>query len=48
MDLFNNTILLDASSYKLLIFLAIIMYVLIIGLMSIICKYELNKGVNIE
>ena len=48
MDLFNNTILLDASSFKLLIFLAIILYLLIIGLMSILCKHELNKGVNIE
>ncbi len=48
MDLFNNTILLDASSFKLLIILSIILYVLMIGLMSILCKHELNKGVNIE
>ena len=48
MNLFTNNILLDTSSLKLLIILAIIIYIIIIVLMSIICKKELNKGVNIE
>ena len=48
MNLFTNNILLDTSSFKLLIFLVIIIYIIIIGLMSIICKREFNKGVNIE
>jgi len=48
MALFKNNILLNTSSFKLLIFLAIIIYLIIIGLMSIMCKKEFNKGVNIE
>lgn len=48
MDLFKSTILLDTGSFKLLIILSIIIYVLIIGLMSVLCKKLLNKGVNIE
>lgn len=48
MDLFKSNILLDASSLKLLIILSIVIYMLIIGLMSILCKKVFNKGVNIE
>ena len=48
MDLFRSTILLNTNSFKLLVALSIVIYLLIIGLMSIICKRELNKGVNIE
>jgi len=48
MNLFTSNILLDTKSFKLLIILAIIIYLLIIILMSILCKKEFNKGVNIE
>jgi len=48
MDLFKSTILLDTNSFKLLVLLSILIYTLIIWLMSIICKKELSKGVNIE
>ena len=47
-DLFKNSILLDSNSFKLLVVLAIIIYLIVIFLMSIICKKELNKGVNVE
>ena len=48
MDLFKSNIMLDASSFKLLTILAIILYLIIIFLMSILCKKEFNKGVDIE
>ena len=48
MDLFKSNIMLDASSFKLLTILAIILYLIIIFLMSIICKKAFNKGVDIE
>ena len=48
MNLFKSNILLDTASFKLLIILSIILYLLLIGLMSIICKKIFNKGVNIE
>ena len=48
MDLFKNTVLVDTNSFKLLMLIAVILYIVIIWLMSIICKKELNKGVNIE
>ena len=48
MDLFKNTVLLDTNSFKLLMLISVILYIIIIWLMSIICKKELNKGVNIE
>jgi hypothetical protein len=47
-DLFKNNILLDSNSFKLLVVLAIIIYLIIIFLMGIMCKTELNKGVNVE
>lgn len=48
MELFKNNVMLDANSFKLLVILAIILYILIIFLMSIVCKKELSNGVNIE
>ena len=48
MDLFISNILLNPESFKLLALLSIIIYLIIIGLMSVICKKEFNKGVNIE
>lgn len=48
MNLFKSNILLDASSFKLLVVLSIVFYLIIILLMSMICKKEFNKGVNIE
>ena len=48
MNLFKSNILLDTNSFKLLMFLSIILYLLIIGLVNIVCKKQLNKGVNIE
>ena len=48
MDLFKNTVLVDTNSFKLLMLISVILYIIIIWLMSIICKKELNKGVNIE
>lgn len=48
MVLFKSNALLTDSSIKLLLILAIISYLLIIGLMNLICKKIFNKGVNIE
>ena len=47
-DLFKNNVMLDSGSFKLLTVLAIIFYLVIIFLMSIICKKELSKGVNVD
>lgn len=48
MNLFKLNYLVDTTAIKLLMVLAIILYVVIIFITSIICKKELNKGVNIE
>ena len=48
MDLFKNEILLDTSSFKLLMLLSVILYVIIITAMNLLCKKVFNKGVNIE
>ena len=48
MALFNNEILLDTGVFKLLMLLSVVLYVVIIFIMSIVCKKILNKGVNIE
>ncbi len=48
MDLFKSNILLDTSSFKLLVLLSIILYLIIIFIMNTLCKYIFNKGVNIE
>ena len=48
MDLFKNNIILSNHSFKLLIVLAIVLYLVIITLMNLLCKKELNKGVDVE
>ena len=48
MNLFQSNILLSASSFKLLIILSILLYSVIITVISILCKWEFNKGVNVE
>ena len=48
MNLFKSNVLLDTGSLKLLIILSITIYVLIIWLMSMLCKKVFNKGVNVE
>lgn len=48
MDLFKNNIMIKSTSFKLLVVIVIIVYILIITLMKFICEKELNKGVNIE
>ncbi len=48
MDLFKSNIMLDTASFKLLMGLAIILYLIIIFIMSIIAKKIFNQGVNIE
>ena len=48
MDLFKKTILMDTKALKILIIVAITVYLIIIVLMKLLCKKELNKGVNIE
>ena len=48
MDLFRNTMVLDNSSIRLLIVMAILIYSIIIGVMNMLCCIELKKGVNIE
>ncbi len=48
MSLFKSSTLLDVNSLKILITLAILLYLIIIWLVNVICKKEFNKGVNIE
>ena len=48
MDLFRNNVLVDTNSFKILILISIIVYIVIITLMNLLCKKQLNKGVNIE
>ena len=48
MSLFQNNILLDTGTLKLLVILAIGLYLLIIGAMNLICKKQFNKGIDIE
>ena len=49
MELFKTaTINIDVNAFKILAILSAILYLIIIFVMSIICKIELNKGVNIE
>ncbi len=47
MSIFKDTILLDNSTIKLISILSITIYILLIGLMNIICTKELKKGVNV-
>ena len=49
MELFKTaTINIDVTAFKVLAVVAAILYLIIIFVMSIICKIELNKGVDIE
>lgn len=48
MNLFKTNILFTNDSLKLLFIISIVAYIVIIILMNLICKIELNKGVNIE
>ena len=49
MALFSTgTISIDVNSFKLLAIISSIFYILLITIMSLVCKKILNKGVNIE
>ncbi len=49
MELFKSgSISIDVSAFKVLAILSSVFYLIIIFIMSIICKIELNKGVNVE
>ena len=48
MNIFTSNIMMSIDTFKLFIFLVIIIYLLIIVFMSVVCKYMLNKGVNLE
>jgi len=48
MALFENTAVINSEGFKILVVLAIIIYLSIITIMNISCKKILNKGVNIE
>lgn len=48
MQLFTSNVLSNIGSFKLLINLTIILYIVIIFVMSFVCKKIFNKGVNVE
>ena len=49
MELFKTaTVNIDVEAFKVLAILSSLLYIMIIFIMSIICKKELNKGVNVE
>ena len=49
MELFKtNTFSIDVNAFKILAIVSSLLYLVIIFIMSILCKKELNKGVNIE
>lgn len=49
MELFKTaTVFIDVHAFKVLAIVASLLYLVIIFIMSILCKKELNKGVNIE
>ena len=49
MELFKTaTINIDVKAFKTLAILSSLLYIMIIFIMSILCKKELNKGVNVE
>lgn len=48
MNMFTSNVLNNVASFKLLIILSIVLYVIIIFVMSIVCKKLLNKGVDVE
>ncbi len=48
MDLFKNSVILNSGGLKKMIIIASIIYIVVIIIMNLLCKKELNKGVNIE
>ena len=49
MDLFSTSmVIIDVHAFKVLAIVASLVYLVIMFFMSILCKKELNKGVNIE
>ena len=49
MELFKTaTINIDVEAFKVLAILSSLLYIMIIFIMSILCKKELNKGVNVQ
>ena len=38
----------DANAFKVLLVITSLLYVIIIFIMSMLCKKALNKGVNVE
>ena len=49
MELFKSaTVSVDANAFKLLLVISSLLYIVIIFIMSILCKKSLNKGVNVE
>lgn len=48
MELFKSSMILDNDTIQLLIIFAILVYLLIIWIMNLICKYKFNIGVNVE
>ena len=49
MELFKTaTINIDVKAFKSLAIVSSLLYIVIIFIMSVVCKKELSKGVNIE
>ena len=49
MELFKTaTINIDVNAFKVLAIVSSLLYIVIIFIMSLLCKKELNKGVNVE
>ena len=48
MNLFKSNVILSTSSFKLLIVVAILLYLFVIFIMNLYNKKQFNKGVNIE
>ena len=49
MELFKTaTINIDVKAFKTLAIVSSLLYISIIFIMSLLCKKELNKGVNVE
>ena len=49
MELFKTaTINIDVKAFKVLAIVSSLLYIVIIFIMSLLCKKELNKGVNVE
>lgn len=48
MNLFKNNAQIDSNTFKLLVILLIVIYLIMTWLINILCKKIFNKGVNIE